>query len=76
MSCSNAFDKAGVSFASSVLGILEDSSPTSHSFYEEEKGTKVDKLMAQTFMLFWSFGGEERFFTMIGKKQKETVTYE
>jgi 2-polyprenyl-3-methyl-5-hydroxy-6-metoxy-1,4-benzoquinol methylase len=62
------FDEAGFSFVSSIPRIIGDFSGDERLFEPVPAGRAVDRLMAETEMLFSSYGGEGGLFIMIGRR--------
>jgi hypothetical protein len=62
------FKEAGFSFTSSIPKVIGDFSDNEKLFEPVTAGRPVDRLMAETEMLFTSYGGEGGLFIMIGRR--------
>jgi 2-polyprenyl-3-methyl-5-hydroxy-6-metoxy-1,4-benzoquinol methylase len=62
------FDEAGFSFTSSIPKIIGDFSGEERLFEPVSAGRPIDRLMAETEMLFSSYGGEGGLFIVIGRR--------
>jgi 2-polyprenyl-3-methyl-5-hydroxy-6-metoxy-1,4-benzoquinol methylase len=62
------FSEAGITFVSSIPGIAEPFDPSSRLFERKSSGSGLDRALAETSMLFSSYGGEGGLFIMIGQK--------
>jgi 2-polyprenyl-3-methyl-5-hydroxy-6-metoxy-1,4-benzoquinol methylase len=62
------FSDSGISFVSSIPGVLEPFGETSKIFQEKSPGTSTDRMLAELSMLFTSYGGEGGLFIMVGRK--------
>ncbi len=63
------FSESGISFISSIPGILEPFDTESKIFQEKSPGTPIDRMLAEFSMLFASYGGEGGLFLLIGRKE-------
>ncbi len=64
------FGEAGLSFVSSIPGIIEPFDTTTKIFEPKSTGSSIDRVLAETSMLVSSYGGEGGLFIMIGKKEQ------
>ena len=62
------FEEAGFSFMSSIPKITGEFTGTERLFEPQDPGTRLDRLLAETGMLFSSLGGEGGLFIGIGQK--------
>jgi 2-polyprenyl-3-methyl-5-hydroxy-6-metoxy-1,4-benzoquinol methylase len=62
------FSASGISFVSSIPGILEPFNESSKIFQEKSAGTSMDRTLAELSMLFASYGGEGGLFIVVGRK--------
>jgi 2-polyprenyl-3-methyl-5-hydroxy-6-metoxy-1,4-benzoquinol methylase len=62
------FHELGISFVSSIPGILEPFGESSNIFQEKSPGTLIDRKLAEMSMLFTSYGGEGGLFIMVGRR--------
>ena len=62
------FEEAGFSFVSSIPKIIGDFSGEERLFEPVSAGRPIDRLMAETEMLFSSYGGEGGLFIVIGRR--------
>jgi SAM-dependent methyltransferase len=62
------FSEAGVTFISSIPGILEPFDKSTQLFHQKSPGSSMDRTLAEISMLFSSYGGEGGLFIMIGRK--------
>jgi 2-polyprenyl-3-methyl-5-hydroxy-6-metoxy-1,4-benzoquinol methylase len=65
------FDEAGFSFVSSIPKIIGDFSGDERLFEAVPAGRPMDRLMAETEMLFSTYGGEGGLFIMIGRRSEQ-----
>jgi 2-polyprenyl-3-methyl-5-hydroxy-6-metoxy-1,4-benzoquinol methylase len=62
------FEEAGFSFVCSIPKIIGDFSGEERLFEPVSAGRQIDRLMAETEMLFSSYGGEGGLFIVIGRR--------
>jgi len=62
------FEQAGFSFVSSIPKIIGDFTGEEKLFEPVSAGRPIDRLMAETEMLFSSYGGEGGLFIVIGRR--------
>ncbi len=62
------FEEAGLSFVSSIPGILKPFDASTRLFEDTSPGSNIDRTMAEFSMLFSSYGGEGGLYIMIGRK--------
>lgn len=67
------FAGAGFDFVSSIPKIQGEFSANERLFEPQNPGTPLDRVMAETGMLFSHYGGEGGLFIMIGRRRSETA---
>lgn len=65
------FKETGFEFVSSIPRIGDKFSAEDHLFAPADTGTGVDRVLAETSMLFTTFGGEGGLFIVIGQRKTE-----
>jgi 2-polyprenyl-3-methyl-5-hydroxy-6-metoxy-1,4-benzoquinol methylase len=63
------FEEAGFDFVSSIPPVSGSFGPETRLFERRPPGTPLDRLMAETGMLFSTYGGEGGLYVMIGRRR-------